>query len=58
MTNRQQTITWFGDDTRLWHCRIDGLVQERRNSSVLAMELRLSCIDPSICFSYHLAAVD
>ena len=25
---------------------IDGLVQERRNSSVLAMELRLSCINP------------
>ena len=28
---------------------IDGLVQERRNSSVLAMELRLSCTNPSIC---------
>ena len=28
---------------------INGLVQERRNSSVLAMELRLSCINPSIC---------
>ena len=27
----------------------DGLVQERRNSSVLAMELRLSCTNPSIC---------
>ena len=27
---------------------IDGLVQERRNSSALAMELRLSCINPSI----------
>ena len=26
----------------------DGLVQERRNSSVLAMELRLSCISPFI----------
>ena len=25
---------------------IDGLVQERRNSSALAMELRLSCINP------------
>ena len=25
---------------------IDGLVQERRNSSALAMELRLSCIIP------------
>ena len=25
---------------------IDGLVQERRNSSALAMELRLSCTKP------------
>ena len=32
---------------------IDGLVQERRNSSALAMELRLSCTNPSIwtCYS-------
>ena len=27
---------------------IDGLVQERRNSSALAMELRLSYTNPSI----------
>ena len=27
--------------------QIDGLIQERRNSSALAMELRLSCINPS-----------
>ena len=27
---------------------VDGLVQERRNSSVLAMELRLSCTNPSM----------
>ena len=27
----------------------DGLVQERHNSSALAMELCLSCTDPSIC---------
>ena len=27
---------------------IDGLVQERRNSSALAMELRLSCTNPSL----------
>ena len=26
---------------------IDGLVQERRNSSAFAMELRLSCTNPS-----------
>ena len=31
---------------------IDGLVQERRNSSALAMELRLACTNPSIyCFA-------
>ena len=30
-----------------WWCHeIDGLVQERRNSSALAMELRLSCTNP------------
>ena len=28
--------------------RRDGLVQERRNSSALAMELRLFCTEPSI----------
>ena len=27
--------------------QIDGLVQERRNSSALAMELGLSCTNPS-----------
>ena len=30
---------------------IDGLVQERRNSIALAMELRLSCTNPSKCWS-------
>ena len=30
------------------YLHIDGLVQERRNSSALAMELRLSCTNPSI----------
>ena len=29
---------------------IDGLVQERHNSSALAMEIRLSCTNPSIYF--------
>ena len=29
-----------------------GLVRERCNSSALAMELRLSCIDPSTCSYY------
>ena len=32
------------------HKEIDGLVQERRNSSALAKELRLSCINPSIWY--------
>ena len=30
--------------------RVDGLVQERRNSSVLEMELRRSCTNPSRCW--------
>ena len=42
-------ITWTNV---VWY-HIDGLVQERRNSSALAMELRLSCINPLIC--HHLA---
>ena len=29
-----------------WILQIDGLVQERHNSSALAMELRLSCTNP------------
>ena len=32
-----------------WEYQIDGLMQERCNSSVLAMELRLSCINPIRC---------
>ena len=31
------------------YLHIDGLVQERRNPSVLEMELRLSYANPSIC---------
>ena len=34
------------NDESLQH--IDGLVQEKRNSKALAMELRLSCTNPSI----------
>ena len=30
------------------HAHIDGLVQERRSSSALAMELHLSCTNPLI----------
>ena len=36
---------WRSSTPDTYH--IDGLVQERQNSSVLAMELRLSCINPS-----------
>ena len=31
---------------------VDGLVQERRNSGALAMELRLSCINPSMLWRF------
>ena len=36
------------------HVHINGLVQERHNSSALAMELHLSCINPSI-YALHTA---
>ena len=36
---------------------IDGLVQERRNSSALAMELHLSCTNPPIYESVNLATI-
>ena len=38
---------WTVKDGDIYH--IEGLVQERHNSSALAMELRLSCTNPSIC---------
>ena len=40
---------WCLTKRTIFHCiDIDGLVQERRNSSALAIELRLSCTNPSI----------
>ena len=39
-----------------WGPYIDGLVQERRNSSALAMELRLFCTNPSI-YSHGIISV-
>ena len=36
---------------------IDGLVQERPNSSALAMELRLSCTNLSICHAVVIACL-
>ena len=45
------TLEWSVASIRLeWKQNflyINGLVQERRNYSALAMELRLSCTDPS-----------
>ena len=40
-------------DCNIDNVDIDGLVQERCNSSALAMELYLSCTDPSICNYIH-----
>ena len=37
---------------------IGGLVQDRRNSSALAMELRLSCINPSISTIFDYKVTD
>ena len=37
------------DDVIMSEAYIDGLVQERRNSIADAMELRLSCTNPSMC---------
>ena len=39
-------VSWFLQD--IFREYIDGLVQERRNLSALAMELRLSFTNPSI----------
>ena len=38
---------WFHKEFHMV-CHIDGLVQERRNSIANALELRLSCTNPSI----------
>ena len=56
MLNRQEATIQTNDDSipldkniKLEIDQIDGLMQERRNSSALAVELRLSCINPSKC---------
>ena len=46
-----QTLNWW----KIPH--IDGLVQERRHSSALAMELRLSCTNSSIYHPYGIYRV-
>ena len=39
--------------TKIQYNYFDGLVQERHNSSALAMELHLSCTNPSIWTCLH-----
>ena len=51
-TEEQQTHTRILDDQDQQR-NIDGLVQERCNSSALAMELRLFGTNPSICHQYE-----
>ena len=47
--NDARAVDMFGPGSgMLREYNIDGLVQERRNSSALAMDLCLSCTDPSI----------
>ena len=53
------SVQWFGVEYVINHylnqcgpnswTHIDGLMQIRQNSSALAIELRLSCTNPSIC---------
>ena len=43
----QYYVCWWVVPRHQWD-DIDGLVQERRNSSAIAMELRLSCTNPSL----------
>ena len=40
---------WVLDNDICWMDHFDGLVQERHNSIANALELRLSCTNPSIC---------
>ena len=50
----QSSVTYVCRWVLLCKAHIDWLVLERRNSSALAMELRLSCTNPSILFSLQL----
>ena len=45
--SRSQGRTWWGRGNLEHKRHINGLMQERRNSSALAMELHLSCINSS-----------
>ena len=52
---------WMIPLTKGQWCRkrshIDGLVQERRNSTANALELRLSCTNPSISWRHYVFAI-
>ena len=43
-----QSSSWVADDMRHHNAHVDGLVLERRNSIADALELRLSCTNPSM----------
>ena len=53
VTDRYGNRDWYSQHIAIQHKPyIDGLVQERHNSSALAMELHLSCTNPSIrCYA-------
>ena len=48
MANRYNIALLAGTRRRISQSYADGLLQERRNSIALAMELRLSCTNPLI----------
>ena len=47
MSNDFYSFLWDAITNPGTYLQVDGLVQERRNSIALAMELRLSCSNPS-----------
>ena len=52
-SNTENVSIWWHHHGKAayWHQYSDGLVQESCNSSALAMELFLSCTNPSICIN-------
>ena len=50
-------LSVFTDPAQLIRHHINGLVQERRNPSALAVELRLSCTNPSICSVFQVGSL-
>ena len=49
MTDNNYDVTYVYLDVPITYFHIDRLVQDRRNSSALVMELRLSSTKPSVC---------